>query len=245
MNSVKRIVFLCSGQGGNLRFLELCIAQNLLEEHEIAAVFSDRMCGALEFAHTRGIRSQVLDFSKKGQIGNVMDEFKAVQPDLIITNIARILVPELVSAYSGKLINLHYSLLPSFGGTIGTRPVEDAFASGTRIIGCTSHHVTEAVDAGQPIMQIAFGIGAKDKGPGDVMDTMFRAGCLALFSAVKGIASKASDMVYGITEICGRSCLVSGPSISFPDAFNTSWFWEAVRNPETSSLMDSSQQQQS
>lgn len=63
------------------------------------------------------------------------------RPDLVITTVHRILAEPVTSRYQGRLINLHYSLLPAFGGAIGIRPVRDALAYGSRFTGVTVHRV--------------------------------------------------------------------------------------------------------
>jgi len=64
----------------------------------------------------------------------------------------RLLTPFLVSAWAGRMINIHPSLLPAFPG-LDTHA--RALAAGVRLHGCTVHHVTEAMDEGPIIAQAA------------------------------------------------------------------------------------------
>ncbi len=64
----------------------------------------------------------------------------------------RILTPWFVSAWSGKMINIHPSLLPAFPGL---HPHRQALAAGVKLHGCTVHWVTGAVDGGPTIGQAA------------------------------------------------------------------------------------------
>ena len=64
----------------------------------------------------------------------------------------RLLTPFLVSAWAGRMINIHPSLLPAFPG-LDTHA--RALAAGVRLHGCTVHHVTEGMDEGPIIAQAA------------------------------------------------------------------------------------------
>ena len=62
----------------------------------------------------------------------------------------QIIPPEFCRAYSGKMINIHHSFLPSF---IGANPYQKAYDRGVKLIGATSHYVTEQLDEGPIIEQ--------------------------------------------------------------------------------------------
>ena len=67
----------------------------------------------------------------------------------------RILTPEFVDAFAGRMMNIHPALLPAFGGKgmYGDRVHEAVLVSGARISGCTIHFVTRDADAGPIIVQ--------------------------------------------------------------------------------------------
>lgn len=69
---------------------------------------------------------------------------------VVLAKYMRILTPELVKAYPYRLINIHHSFLPAF---IGARPYQQAFDRGVKIIGATSHFVTDDLDEGPIIEQ--------------------------------------------------------------------------------------------
>jgi phosphoribosylglycinamide formyltransferase-1 len=64
-----------------------------------------------------------------------------------------VLHPEIVEQFAGRMINVHPSLLPAFGG--GLHAVEEALRYGVKLTGCTIHFVTTEVDAGPIISQAA------------------------------------------------------------------------------------------
>ncbi|MEJ7654164.1 MAG: phosphoribosylglycinamide formyltransferase [Chloroflexia bacterium] len=72
---------------------------------------------------------------------------------VVLAGYDRILASEFVREWEGRMINIHPSLLPAFGG--GLHAVRDALAYGVKATGCTVHFVTEDVDAGPIISQAA------------------------------------------------------------------------------------------
>lgn len=69
---------------------------------------------------------------------------------LCLAGFMRILPPELVRAYPGRILNVHPSLLPAFPGTHAQR---QALAAGVKVAGCTVHLVDEGVDTGPIVLQ--------------------------------------------------------------------------------------------
>ncbi|HZY63546.1 MAG TPA: formyltetrahydrofolate deformylase [Edaphobacter sp.] len=76
---------------------------------------------------------------------------KANNIDLIVlARYMQVLSPQFVSTYPQRIINVHHSFLPAF---TGARPYHAAFARGVKLIGATSHYVTEVLDEGPIIEQ--------------------------------------------------------------------------------------------
>ncbi|MCC6680144.1 MAG: formyltetrahydrofolate deformylase [Phycisphaeraceae bacterium] len=71
---------------------------------------------------------------------------------IVLARYMQILPPELCAVYSGRIINIHHSFLPSF---VGPRPYHQAFERGVKWVGATSHYVTAELDAGPIIEQDA------------------------------------------------------------------------------------------
>lgn len=69
---------------------------------------------------------------------------------IVLAKYMRVLSPEFVQSYRNQMINIHHSLLPAF---IGASPYRQAFERGVKIIGATSHFVTEELDHGPIIAQ--------------------------------------------------------------------------------------------
>lgn len=81
-------------------------------------------------------------------VSKKIDEFN---PELIVlAKYMRILTPNFVDKYKGKVLNIHHSFLPAF---IGANPYKQAHERGVKIIGATAHYVTNDLDEGPIIFQ--------------------------------------------------------------------------------------------
>ncbi|MGE7368950.1 formyltransferase family protein [Neorhizobium sp. NPDC001467] len=226
-NAVKRIVFLCSGGGGNLSFLHHAIRQKWLPDAEIPGVITDRQCAANDFCDRVGIRHEIVKITAQDQAG-LLDNLVALEPDVIVTTVHRIIGRQVIDRFEDKLVNLHYSLLPAFPGLIGTAPVQAALDHQALFAGVTVHLVNEQVDAGQPLVQAAIPLI-----PNDTLETLmpivFRSGCLALLRALStGTDLDHSTGMSAITSILGRVCLINGGGPHRADMADDQRFWDDV-----------------
>ncbi len=150
---MKKLVILISGRGSNM--------QALLEARlpcRIAAVISNRAdAEGLAIAKAHGIPAIVVDhrsYADRESFDTALAQaIDAFDPDIIaLAGFMRILGASFVSRYRGRLINIHPSLLPAYGGlNTHARALED----GIRIHGCTVHYVTTDLDHGPIIIQAA------------------------------------------------------------------------------------------
>jgi formyltetrahydrofolate deformylase len=69
---------------------------------------------------------------------------------IVLARYMQIISPKLIAEYANKIINIHHSFLPAFPGA---KPYHSAYERGVKIIGATSHYVTEELDAGPIIEQ--------------------------------------------------------------------------------------------
>jgi len=69
---------------------------------------------------------------------------------IVLARYMQIVSPSIIDRYPNKIINIHHSFLPAFAGA---KPYHAAFGRGVKIIGATSHYVTEELDAGPIIEQ--------------------------------------------------------------------------------------------
>ena len=79
---------------------------------------------------------------------------------VVLARYMQILSPEFVAQYPQRIINVHHSFLPAFSGA---RPYHRAFERGVKLIGATSHYVTESLDEGPIIEQDVMRISHRDQ----------------------------------------------------------------------------------
>jgi formyltetrahydrofolate deformylase len=81
---------------------------------------------------------------------------------VVLARYMQLLSPKFLEAYPNRIINVHHSFLPAF---TGARPYHAAFARGVKLIGATSHYVTEVLDEGPIIEQDVARISQNDQLP--------------------------------------------------------------------------------
>jgi len=150
-SGVKSSVILISGRGSNMRAI---VEAGL----PVAAVIANRVDAAgLAWAKLHGISTEVIehrDFVVRedfdAALSRVIDRHA---PDLIaLAGFMRILTPEFVRRYAGRLLNIHPSLLPAFPGLHTHRR---ALEEGVKVHGCSAHFVTPDLDHGPIVIQSA------------------------------------------------------------------------------------------
>lgn len=155
-----RVVVLLSGRGSNFQAI---VGAGL--PIEIAAVISNRpQAAGLEFAREHGLHAVALDHTahagREAFDARLADEIERHQPDLVVlAGYMRILSPDFIARFEGRLLNIHPSLLPAFPGL---KTHERALAEGVKVHGCTVHFVTAQLDHGPIVIQAAVPVHADD-----------------------------------------------------------------------------------
>ena len=102
----------------------------------------------------------VIKEQKQAAERKILELLKQHDPDFIVlARYMQILSHEFVAAYPQRIINIHHSFLPAF---IGAKPYHQAFQRGVKLIGATSHYVTEVLDDGPIIEQDVVRISHRD-----------------------------------------------------------------------------------
>lgn len=122
---------------------------------EIAVVISDKAGAAgLQKARERGVETVVIERrgrSRAEHDAEIVAELKRRNVELVcLAGYMRLLSPEFIEAFRGRVVNIHPSLLPAFPGLDAQR---QAFEYGVRFTGCTVHFVDEGLDSGAIIKQ--------------------------------------------------------------------------------------------
>ncbi|UWX57954.1 phosphoribosylglycinamide formyltransferase [Chlorobaculum sp. MV4-Y] len=150
----------CSGTGSNFKALFHAIIEHELPAEIVLCLSNRSQCGAVDFAKEYGI--ETLHLSEK-QFGTNDDFAHAMlsalqerQIDMILlAGYLRKIPDAVIAAYPEKIVNIHPSLLPQFGGhgMYGMRVHEAVIESGETRSGATVHFVNEEYDKGRIIMQ--------------------------------------------------------------------------------------------
>ena len=156
---MKNIVILISGGGSNMA----AIARTAKKENwsdkfgvRIAAVISNKPgAGGLALAQGLGIATDVLMHqsfeSREAFDAALMARIDLHEPALLVlAGFMRILTPDFVQHYAGRIINIHPSLLPAFAGL---HTHQRAIDMGCKVAGVTVHQVTAELDHGQSLAQ--------------------------------------------------------------------------------------------
>lgn len=161
---MRNIVILISGSGTNL----LAIVRACREEDwpgrlgaQVAAVVSNKVgAPGLALAQSQGLDTHLLEHSAypdreafDADLAAVIDRYHTPQEPVLVVlaGFMRILTPGFVDKYAGRLVNIHPSLLPAFGGLHTHQRALDA---GCKFAGATVHLVTPELDHG-PILEQA------------------------------------------------------------------------------------------
>lgn len=161
---MKNVAILISGSGSNM----VTLAQSMTGDHpgRPCVVLSNRPdAGGIEKAKALGIPTVVVDHKNyKGDraafdaaVREALDPYK---PDVIaLAGFMRILTPEFITHYAGKMLNIHPSLLPKYKG-LNTH--QRAIDAGDDVAGCSVHEVTAELDGGPILTQARVSIDAQE-----------------------------------------------------------------------------------
>lgn len=149
----KRVAILISGGGSNM----VALAESMVGDHPARPVLvlsNDPAAGGLEKAAALGIPTASVDHRPFGGDRAAFETalqaaLERVRPDILcLAGFMRILTPEFIERWAGRMLNIHPSLLPKYRG-LNTHA--RALAAGDRTHGCTVHEVTAELDGG-PIL---------------------------------------------------------------------------------------------
>jgi phosphoribosylglycinamide formyltransferase-1 len=156
---MKNIVILISGGGSNMAaIVKTAKNQNWSTNlnARVAAVISNRADAAgLQWAKEQGINTASIDhkaFSSREAFDRALiEQIDKHHPSLVVlAGFMRILTPDFVTHYAGRLINIHPSLLPAF---TGLHTHQRAIEAGCKFAGATVHRVTAELDIGPILAQ--------------------------------------------------------------------------------------------
>ncbi|MGG4662876.1 phosphoribosylglycinamide formyltransferase [Providencia vermicola] len=152
---MKKIVVLISGSGSNLQSIIEGCQSGTIKGRIVAVVSNQNTAYGLVRAQQAGIPAACLDAkaysNRQAYDAALLALIEQYQPDLVVlAGFMRILSPEFVTHFTGKLLNIHPSLLPKYPGLHTHRK---ALENGDKEHGTSVHFVTEELDGGPVILQ--------------------------------------------------------------------------------------------
>lgn len=160
-----KLGILISGRGSNMQALiDLCADGGC--PAEIAVVVSNKAdAGGLDKAASAGLATEIVDHKKFADRA-AFDQAVSAALDgygvelVCLAGFMRVLTPEFIARWQGRIVNIHPSLLPSFRGLHAHK---QALEAGVKLAGCTVHLVTGELDGGPIIAQAAVPVFPDDK----------------------------------------------------------------------------------
>jgi len=151
----KRIAVLASGRGSNFQAVIEAINQGKIPATCIALITDNPEAYAIIRAKNAGIPVIIVDYSlypsRELYERALLSVMQKADPDLfVLAGYMRILGNAVVRSFSGKIMNIHPALLPSF---TGLHAQKQALNHGVKVSGCTVHFVDENLDGGPIILQ--------------------------------------------------------------------------------------------
>jgi phosphoribosylglycinamide formyltransferase 1 len=151
----KRIAVIASGRGSNFQAVIDAIRGGTVPATCVALITDNPKAYAIERAEQAQIPVVLVDYatfsSRENYEQTLLAAMQCVNADLyVLAGYMRIVGREIVQAFSGRMINIHPALLPSFTGLHAQR---QAVAYGVKVSGCTVHFVDESLDGGPVICQ--------------------------------------------------------------------------------------------
>lgn len=176
MEKKHNLAVFASGSGSNLQSLIEACRSEYIKNAQIRVVFSNKKDAyALKRGELAGIETFFLnrkDFTSDEDYDlNIVKKLKELEIDaILLAGYLMILSEPLLSAYEGRILNIHPSLLPEFGGKgmYGIKVHREVIKAGKLKSGCSVHLVDEEIDGGAVLAQREV-----DVLPEDTAETLF------------------------------------------------------------------------
>lgn len=151
------IVIFASGSGTNFQSVIDAVESGRLQARITALISNRADAGAIERAKKHDIPTHIIDSNHPESENKLLNLLAESDPDLIILAGYLKKIPDsVIESYRGRIINIHPSLLPKYGGKgyYGMNVHRAVIENRERVSGCTVHFVDEIYDNGRVIEQV-------------------------------------------------------------------------------------------
>ena len=200
-----KIAVMVSGGGTNLQAIIDAVEAGTITNTEIICVISNNPgAKALERAKKHNIPALCMspkEYESRDAFNRAFtDKLTELAPDLVVLAGFLVKIPEeMVKRFSGRIVNIHPSLIPSFCGVgyYGLKVHEEALRRGVKVTGATVHFVNEGMDEGPIIAQKA--VAVEDADTPEILQrrVMEQAEWILLPGAIDDIANDRIEIVDG------------------------------------------------
>ncbi len=163
------LAILISGRGSNMEAILKSVKKNKIPANPVVVISNNPDAKGIKIAQKLGVKTQVIE--SKGAKGGSWDYDKKIVSALekygvtpknglvCLAGFMRIISPEFIRHFKGRIMNIHPAMLPSFPGLHSQR---QAVEYGVKYSGCTVHFVDEGVDTGPIILQAVVKVNDND-----------------------------------------------------------------------------------
>jgi phosphoribosylglycinamide formyltransferase-1 len=154
------IAIFISGRGSNMENILKSIKRNKIPVNPVVVISNKPDAKGLKIAQKLGVKTEIIESNDlKGgnweydsKLVETLEKYK-VNPQnglICLAGFMRIMSPEFIKHYKGRILNIHPAILPSFPGLHSQKQALDY---GVKYTGCTVHFVDEGIDTGPIILQ--------------------------------------------------------------------------------------------
>ena len=153
---MKKLTIFISGGGSNFQAINKAIDQNQIAGEIVLVVASKSDCPGADYARSIGLPVIVFPDPGMSEAGLISQLSDAATDYIILAGYIKLLPHAIVTAYRGRMLNIHPALLPAFGGKgfYGKRIHQSVLDRGVKFTGVTIHFVDEIYDHGPIIAQV-------------------------------------------------------------------------------------------
>ncbi|MEO9276412.1 MAG: phosphoribosylglycinamide formyltransferase [Nitrososphaera sp.] len=154
------LAILISGRGSNMEAILRAVKKKKMPVRPVIVIANKSDAKGLQIAKKLGVKTAIVEsVGLKGRSWEYDKKLSAVLEEnnvtpknglICLAGFMRIMSPEFIKRYKGRIINIHPAILPSFPGLHSQRQAVD---HGVKYSGCTVHFVDEGVDTGPIILQ--------------------------------------------------------------------------------------------
>ncbi|SHO47061.1 putative Formyl transferase [Nitrosotalea sinensis] len=155
-----KLAILISGRGSNMEYILKSVRKNNIPIEPTVVISNNPNAKGLAIARKLGLSTEIVEsnglkggnWEYDSKIVGILKKYKVTPQNglICLAGFMRIISPEFIRQYKGRIMNIHPAILPSFPGLHSQR---QAFEYGVKYSGCTVHFVDEGMDTGPIILQ--------------------------------------------------------------------------------------------